>query len=156
MNTVPIPFENLEACSSVRVEGAGSKEIQAAVDKSQFESQMECQENVVFLSLASILDSKKVYYTVLDKDKVLESPQRRVISYPKTHSGNKTLKSLIFIIGKYTLVFDIVDILAKVIDVNKDKLQLGDINLYQFRVSKEGGNMAEGEGRGGQRSEVVS
>jgi len=33
-------------------------------------------------------------------------------------------------IGKYTLVFDIVDILAKVIDVKKDKLQLGDINIY--------------------------
>jgi hypothetical protein len=33
-------------------------------------------------------------------------------------------------IGKYTLIFDVVDILAKVIDVNKDKLQLGDINIH--------------------------
>jgi hypothetical protein len=33
-------------------------------------------------------------------------------------------------IGKYTLVLDIVDILAKVIDVSKDKLQLGDINTH--------------------------
>jgi hypothetical protein len=33
-------------------------------------------------------------------------------------------------IGKYTLVFDIVDILAKIIDVSKDKLQLGDINTH--------------------------
>ena len=61
------------------------------------------------------------------------------ILYPTSHVELGTPKQIqvtqlqpnkLFIIEKYTLVFDIVDILAKVIDVNTDKLKLGDINLY--------------------------
>ena len=84
---------------------------------------------MVFFSLASLLDSKTVFYTVFGKDEVKDADHSRGCRYPKTHQGNKIM-SLIFMIGKYTLVFDIVDILAKVIDVKKDKLQLGDINIY--------------------------
>jgi hypothetical protein len=71
MNTVRIPTEDVEAPSSVRAEGAGSNEINGASNKSQCESDFNSQQNVAFLSLASLLDSKTVYYIVFDKDEVL-------------------------------------------------------------------------------------
>ena len=60
----------------------------------------------------------------------LKMPIIHVVVGTLKHIKVTKLWSLIFMIGKYTLVFDIVDILAKVIDVKKDKLQLGDINIY--------------------------
>jgi hypothetical protein len=70
MNTVRTPIENVEAPSSIWAEGAGSNEIKGATDKSQYQSHSDSQQNVVFLSLASLLDSKTVCYTVFGKDQI--------------------------------------------------------------------------------------
>ena len=95
MSTVQTPIENVDAPSSVRAEGAGSNEMQGAIDKSQYESHSDSQQNVVFLSLTSLLDSKTVYYTVFGKDEVKDADYSLGSRYPKTQSGKK-IKKLIY------------------------------------------------------------
>ena len=51
---------------------------------------------MVFLSLASLLDSKTVYYSVFGKDEVKDADYSRGIRYPKTHAGNTITKLNIY------------------------------------------------------------
>jgi hypothetical protein len=96
MNTVRTPIENVEAPSSIRAEGAGSNEIKVGTDKSLYQSHSDSQQNVVFLSLASLLDSKTVYYTVFGKDQIKDADYSLGNRYPKTHTGNKIMKLIIY------------------------------------------------------------